>query len=355
MNIRIEKTTTPLAKPKDETKLGFGKVFTDHMFIMNYKTDKGWFDPRVVPFGYLSMHPAATVLHYGQEIFEGLKAYRAADGRILLFRARDNFRRMNQSAKRLTLPELNVEDAYEALVAVVKQDKDWVPKADGATLYIRPTMFGNDESLGVHGSDNVLFYIILSPSGAYYPQGLKPIKIYVEDKYVRAVKGGMGYAKTGGNYAASLLAGHEAEQKGFAQVLWLDGVERKYVEEVGAMNMAFVIDDCVVTAPLEGTILSGITRDSILTLAREMGVGVSERRLSIDEIIEAQAKGKLSEAFGIGTAAVVSPVGALSYKGNEFVVGDGEMGKLTKMFYDTLTDIQYGRKEDKHGWVSVLE
>ncbi len=350
MDIKVTLTTAPKAKPADESKLGFGKVFTDHMFMMEYEEGKGWMNPRIEPYHKLSIDPSSSVLHYAQEIFEGLKAYRADNGHIYMFRAKDNCRRLNRSADRMCMPNIDVDFNYEAMRKLVEIEKDWIPHAQGTSLYLRPTMFANDEALGVHAAKHYVYFIIAAPSGAYYPTGLAPIKILVEDKYVRAVRGGMGEAKTGGNYACSIKAGDIAGEKGFAQVLWLDGEQMKYVQEVGAMNMMFVIDDTLVTAPLEGSILPGITRDSILTIARDEGLKVQERRLSVDELMEAGRSGALKEAFGTGTAAVVSPVGQLTYKDETVIVQDGGIGKLTQHFYDTLTGIQWGRLEDKRGW-----
>lgn len=354
MDIKVTKTSQPKAKPANESSLGFGKIFTDHMFLMEYEEGKGWQNPRIEPYHRFSIDPSSTVLHYAQEIFEGLKAYSAKDGRILLFRAKDNCMRMNRSAARMCMPQLDVDLHYEAIRKLVDIDKDWVPKSPGTSLYIRPAMISNDESLGVHAAKHYIFFIICSPSGAYYPQGLAPIKILVEDRYVRAVKGGTGEVKTGGNYAASIKASDEAEAKGFTQVLWLDGEHRKYIEEVGSMNMMFIIDDKLVTAELSGSILEGITRDSILTLAREKGITVEERKLSIDELIAAGESGALKEAFGTGTAAVVSPVGMLAYKDKQIQVSDGGIGRLTMDFYNTLTSIQWGDLADSHGWVSQI-
>ncbi len=354
MDIRVTRTTAPKVKPADESSLGFGKLFSDHMFIMEYEAGKGWFNPRIQPYQPLMIDPASPVLHYGQEIFEGMKAYRSEKDDILLFRARDNARRLNQSAKRICMPEIDVEENYAAMAALVDLERDWVPHSAGTSLYLRPTMIADGAELGVQASKRYLYYIICSPSGAYYPRGLAPIRIYVEDKYVRAVKGGTGYAKTGGNYAASLLAAEEASAKGYEQVLWLDGMERKYVEEVGAMNMMFVIGDTLCTAALEGSILPGITRMSILELAREMGIKVEERRVSIKELMDAADAGQLMEAFGTGTAAVVSPVGEMTYKDKTVVINNGEIGTLTQKLYDTLTGIQWGSIPDTHGWVTKV-
>ena len=353
MNITITKTTTPKAKP-DESALGFGKIFTDHMFMMDYSKDTGWTNARIVPFENLSIHPASTVLHYGSEIFEGLKAYRRADGKVQLFRPIENIRRMNRSAERLCLPEIPEEDALEALLKFVEVEQDWTPSADGTSLYLRPFLFGNDESLGVHAVANATFIIIASPVGSYYPEGINPVKIMIEDEDVRAVRGGTGYAKCGGNYAASNRAGERAAQKGYSQVLWLDGVERKYIEEVGAMNVMFKIDGEIVTPMLSGSILPGITRMSCLEVLKNEGYNVSERLLSIDELEEAMENGKLEEAWGCGTAAVISPIGELCYKGKKYAVNNGEIGETTQHLYDTLTGIQWGKVEDSYNWIVEL-
>ena len=353
MNITITKTTAPKAKP-DESALGFGKIFTDHMFMMDYNKETGWTNARIVPFENLSIHPASTVLHYGSEIFEGLKAYRKADGKVQLFRPIENIRRMNRSAERLCLPEIPEEDALEALLKFVEVEQDWTPSADGTSLYLRPFLFGNDESLGVHAVANATFIIIASPVGSYYPEGINPVKIMIEDEDVRAVRGGTGYAKCGGNYAASNRAGERAAQKGYSQVLWLDGVERKYIEEVGAMNVMFKIDGEIVTPMLSGSILPGITRMSCLEVLRNEGYNVSERLLSIDELEEAMENGKLEEAWGCGTAAVISPIGELCYKGKKYAVNNGEIGQTTQHLYDTLTGIQWGKVEDSYGWTVEL-
>ncbi len=353
-DIRFIPATQLKAKPADESKLGFGQLFTDYMFIMNYNPTDGWTDARVQPYQSFDMDPACLVLHYGQSIFEGMKAYRRADGGIQLFRPRDNFRRMNKSAERLCIPEFDVELAMAGLEKLLEVEKDWVPHSEGASLYIRPTIIATDVRLGVHASHTYAFYIILSPSGAYYASGLDPVGIYVEDQYVRAVRGGMGFAKTAGNYAASIKAGEVANEKGYAQVLWLDGVEQKYVEEVGSMNMMFKIGGRIVTPMLNGSILAGITRDSIMTLARDMGVEVEERRIAIKEVFDAAEAGTLEEAFGTGTAAVVSPVNSLCMDGKVIRIGDGSIGPLTQKLYDTLTGIQYGRLPDTHNWIVKL-
>ncbi len=353
MNITITKTTAPKAKP-DESSLGFGKIFTDHMFIMDYSKDKGWHDAKIVPFENLSIHPASTVLHYGSEIFEGLKAYRRADGKVQLFRPIENIRRMNRSAERLCLPEIPEEEALEALLKFVEVEQDWTPHSEGTSLYLRPFMFGNDESLGVHAVANARFVIIASPVGSYYAEGINPVKIMIEDEDVRAVRGGTGYAKCGGNYAASNRAGERAEKKGYSQVLWLDGVERKYIEEVGAMNVMFKINGEIVTPMLSGSILPGITRMSCLEVLRKEGYNVTERLLSIDELEDAMKNGTLEEAWGCGTAAVISPIGELCYKGVKYAVNNGEIGETTQHLYDTLTGIQWGKIADDYGWTVEL-
>lgn len=354
MNISVTKTACPKEKP-DASTLGFGKIFTDHMFLMDYTPEKGWYDARIVPFGYLSLHPASTVLHYGSEIFEGLKAYRRADGKVQLFRPIENIRRLNRSAERLCLPEIPEELGMEVLTAFVKMEQDWTPSAPGTSLYLRPFLFGNDETLGVHAVHHATFIIIASPVGSYYKEGINPVKIMIEDEDVRAVRGGTGYTKCGGNYAASNRAGDRAEKKGYSQVLWLDGVHRKYIEEVGAMNVMFKIGDEIVTPMLSGSILPGITRMSCLEVLRKEGYKVSERLLSVDELAEAMEKGTLEEAWGTGTAAVVSPIGELCYKDHKYTVNHGEIGKVTQHLYDTLTAIQWGKIEDEFGWTLPID
>ena len=349
IDIRIEKTTAPKAKPA-AAGLGFGQTFSDHMFLMDYNNEKGWYNARIVPFGYLSIHPACTALHYGSEIFEGLKAYRKPDGSVQMFRPIENIRRMNRSAERLCLPQVPEEDFMQILDTFVGLEQDWTPSEAGTSLYLRPFMYGNDETLGVHAVHNATLAIIASPSGSYYKEGINPVKIMIEAEDVRAVRGGTGYAKCGGNYAASNRAGQRAEEKGYSQVLWLDGVERKYIEEVGAMNVMFKIDGTVVTPALTGSILPGITRMSCIEVLKSKGFTVEERLLSIDELEAALKAGKLEEAWGCGTAAVVSPIGELAYKDDIFVINDGKIGEVTQMLYDTLTGIQFGNGEDTFGW-----
>ena len=353
MQISFTKTTCPKEKPAPET-LGFGKVFTDHMFIMDYSKEQGWHDARIVPFAPISLHPASTVLHYGSEIFEGLKAYRRADGGVQMFRPIENIRRMNNSARRMCLPEIPEELAMEVLTEFVRVEQDWTPAAPGTSLYLRPFMYGNDETLGVHAVHNATYVIIASPVGSYYKEGINPVKIMIETEDVRAVRGGTGEAKCGGNYAASNRAGQRAEEQGYSQVLWLDGVERKYIEEVGAMNVMFKIAGEVVTPRLSGSILPGITRKSCIEVLKKQGYTVSERLISIDELAEAMANGTLEEAWGCGTAAVVSPIGELNYKGEKYTVNNGEIGPVTQYLYDTLTGIQWGKVEDTFGWILPL-
>lgn len=348
MEIVIEKAKTLKEKP-DFSKLGFGKYFTDHMFVMEYSDVDGWKNARIVPFDYIPIHPASTVLHYGAEIFEGMKAYKTADG-YQMFRPLENIRRMNDSAERLCLPTLPEEFTLKALTELINLDHEWIPDQPGTSLYIRPFMFGNDESLGVHAVHNATFVIILSPVGSYYAEGLNPVKISIESEDVRAVRGGTGYAKCGGNYAASLRAGKRAAAKGFSQVLWLDGVERKYIEEVGAMNVMFKINGEIVTPELTGSVLPGITRKSCLEILKEWGYKVTERLISVDELIGAAENGTLEEAWGTGTAAVISPIGHLYYKDVDHVVADNKIGELAQRLYDELTGIQWGKNPDKRGW-----
>lgn len=348
--IKVTLTTAPKAKPTDEAHLGFGKVFTDHMFIMEYDEGKGWHSPRIEPFGPIPLNPAATCLHYGQEVFEGLKAYRADNGEILLFRPDRNFKRLNDSNERLCIPQIDEEFCLEALKKLIEIDKDWIPTAKDTSLYIRPFIIGAEDFLGVHPARHLYYIVILAPSGPYYAEGLNPVKIYIEENYVRAVRGGTGFAKCGGNYAASLRAQADAEKVNYSQVLWLDGVERKYIEEVGAMNVFFVFDDEIVTPMLNGSILPGITRASTVEMLKSWGMNVSERRISVDEIKEKCRSGKMVEAFGTGTAAVISPIGELKIGDEHFVINNNEIGALSQKLYDNLTGIQWGRIPDPFGW-----
>ncbi len=342
-------------KPKFDNTLGFGKYFTDYMFTMKYTAEKGWHDGKIEPNEPVKFDLATTIFHYAQGIFEGMKAFKQPDGKIAVFRPEENWARMNRSAKRMCIPEFPEDIVEEGLEELLKLEKDWIPEAPGTALYIRPTIVATRIMLGVHASTEYLFFIILSPVGSYYAHGLEPTKLLVEDFYVRSAIGGTGEAKCLGNYAASMKAGEEAEKKGFDQVLWLDAQEKKYVEEVGSMNMFFVIDGEVVTPALVGSILPGITRKSCLHVLRDKGYKVSERRISIDEVVNAAQNGKLDEAFGTGTAAVISPVGMIRYKGKDYQINGGKMGDITRMLYDTITGIQYGKIADPYGWKKVID
>ncbi len=354
MELKVTKADSLKPKPQDESKLGFGRIFTDHMLTIQYKAGIGWHNAQIRPYENFSLSPASLVLHYSQTIFEGLKAYSTADG-VKLFRPWDNFKRMNVSAKRLCIPEIDEAGFLDAMVELLRVDKDWVPKSEGTSLYIRPTIIATDPFLGVKAGEEYTFFVILSPVGAYYASGLAPIDIYVEDDYVRSVVGGMGFAKTGGNYAASLVAAELAHTRGYSQVLWLDGVERKYIEEVGSMNIFFKIRGELYTAPLGGSILAGITRDSIMKLAQEtFGVKVNEKPIAIADVFAENESGGLEEVFGTGTAAVVSPVGGMTWEGKTIRVGGGQMGQLTSQLYDKLTGIQYGREKDDFGWTMTI-
>lgn len=351
---KITKTLNPKEKPNPDT-LEFGTVFTDHMFIMNYTEGKGWHDGRIVPYAPIPLDPAAAVLHYAQEMFEGLKAYRTKEGKTLLFRPDMNAKRTTRTNDRICIPALDEELFVEAIKAVVRMDADWVPEKEGTSLYIRPFIIASEPFLGVRPSREYLFMVILSPVGPYYKGGLAPTKIYVEDEYVRAALGGTGYSKIGGNYVASMKSQEKAHEKGYSQVLWLDGVERKYVEEIGTSNAFFVIGDEVITAPLEGTILPGITRDSVIRLLKDWGVSVAERKITIEDIYKANEEGKLSEVFATGTAAVISPVGELCWKDQKIVINENRIGALSQKLYDVLSGIQLGKVEDKFGWTVEVE
>lgn len=349
MNITINRVATPKAKPEWES-LSFGTVFTDHMFLMDYTEGEGWHDARIVPYGNIALDPAASVFHYGVEIFEGMKAYHTEDGRDLLFRPDANGRRMNNSAARLCMPSIPVEDFVEAVRKLVEVEKSWIPPRRDMSLYIRPTMIATEAHLGVSKSKSYTFFVILSPVGAYYPEGLNPVRIYVEDEYSRAAKGGTGFCKCGGNYAASLAAQYKAKGMGYSQVLWLDGAEHKYIDEVGTMNVMFKVNGQVLTPELSGSILPGITRDSVLQLLRSWGVPVSERAITLEELQIAAENGQLEEAFGTGTAAVISPIGELNIHGKVYTLSGGNIGPLSQKLYDSLTDIQWGRAADPFGW-----
>jgi branched-chain amino acid aminotransferase len=353
--IRITRATAKKPHPRDN-ELGFGTVFTDHMFVADFQEEKGWYDPRIEPYGPLSLDPACAVLHYAQAIFDGLKAFRGKDGRVRLFRPQKHIERLNHSARRLCIPGLDPEFALQSLVTLVGLEQDWVPSSVGTALYVRPVIIASEPFLGVRPARSYIYYVILSPVGAYYPEGMNPVKILVVDKYVRAVEGGVGAAKTGVNYAASLYAAEQAKHEGFTQVLWLDGRERKYIDEVGTMNIMVRIGDEVITPPLAGTILPGVTRDSVLTLLREWGGDrVSERPLAIAEVLAAAERGTLREVWGTGTAAVISPVGELAYQGRRIVVNEGRIGELTQRLYDAIVAVQYGTAPDTHGWMVPVD
>ena len=352
MDIRVEKAASDLLKVKpDENSLGFGQHMTDHMFVMKYDEQIGWHDAVIKPYGNFLLDPAAMVLHYGQEIFEGLKAYHGSNGKIFLFRPTDNLKRMNVSAKRMCMPEIPLDVVYDAMKQLISIDKDWVPKAEGATLYIRPTMVASEAGLGVRPAKEYIFFIINCPVGAYYPEGFNPVKIFVTDKYVRAVAGGVGDVKTGGNYASSIMAAVEAQELGYTQVLWLDAIERRYIEEVGTMNIFFLIGDELITPPLTGSILPGITRDSVLRLTKDWDLKVTEKRITIDDVLSANENGSLQEVFGTGTAAVISPVGEINYKGQICSINNGKTGELAQKLFDELQAIQNGYQKDPYNWV----
>lgn len=348
MNITFEKASQ--LKEKPEGALAFGKYYTDYMFIMDWSKEMAWHDARIVPYQNLSLDPASMVFHYAQETFEGLKAYRTPEGNVQLFRPEMNAKRFANSNKRLCMPEIPESMFLSAIEALVAVEKDWVPGSEGQSLYIRPFCYASQASVGAHPSLQYKFVIILSPVGAYYAGGLQPVKIYVEDEFTRASPGGTGFAKCGGNYAGAFAAQEKANALGYDQVLWLDGVEKKYVEEVGAMNVMFLIEEKVLTAPIKGTVLPGVTRDSIIHLLKESGYEVLERQLSIDELMTAAKDGRLKEAWGTGTAAVVSPIGELYYQGQKVIVSDNKIGPLTQNLYNTLTDIQWGKTKDIYKW-----
>jgi len=357
MNIKVIPLPAEKAKAKiaDESQLGFGKYFTDRMLVIEWKESQGWCNARIEPYAPFQLDPSCSVFHYAQEIFEGLKAYKWPDGRVALFRPKMNARRFNQSADRLCMPDVPEELFLSAIEQLVSLERDWIPTAPGTSLYIRPAMIAVEPFLGVHPSDHYYFFIILSPVGAYYAAGFNPVNILVEDHYVRAVPGGTGEAKTGGNYASSLKAGLEAKKKGYDQVLWLDGKERRYIEEVGAMNMFFAYGKQIVTAPLNGSILSGVTRDSVLKLAPTLGYTVEERQIDVHDLMADIRAGKITEAFGSGTAAVITPVGKLCYKEECLHLSGGNVGEITNRLYETLTGIQTGKIEDTFGWVKFVD
>ncbi len=342
-------------KPQDEKNLVFGRVFSDHMFMMDFAKGKGWNNARIVPYHLLEMDPAAMVLHYGQGVFEGLKAYRWPNDRICLFRPDQNWERLNRSARRMCMPEIDLDFQMYAVEQLIKLDREWVPHSIGSSLYIRPTMIATEPHLGVRAADQYLYFIITGPVAAYYAEGFNPVKIYVSEEYVRTVRGGVGEDKTMANYASSLYPAQLAKEKGFTQVLWLDAVERRYVEEVGTSNIFFRIDDELVTPPLAGSILPGVTRDSVIQLAGYWGIRVIERQISIDEVIETARSGKMKEMFASGTAAVISPVGEICYRDRQYMISDGGVGEWAKKFYDEILGIQYGEREDVIGWIRHLK
>jgi branched-chain amino acid aminotransferase len=349
----ITRTTAPKQKPADDT-LAFGKVLTDHIFLMNYEEGRGWFNPRIEPYGPLSLDPATSVLHYGQAIFDGLKAFRGDDGQIRLFRAERHAERFNRSAQIMCMPEVPVDIIRQSFDALVGVDADWVPRKAGTSLYLRPTIIATDVMLGVHPAHSLLYFLILSPVGSYYKEGVKPVRILASDSHVRAVRGGTGEAKTAANYAQSLAGQRDAAAAGYTQVLYLDGVERRFLDEVGTMNIMLRIGDEVITPPLAGTILDGVTRASTLQLMRDWGLKVTERAISIEEVMDAGRHGRLAEMWGTGTAAVVSPVGTLGYKGEDILINGGQTGELTQRLYDAIVGIQYGRTNDPHNWTSIV-
>jgi branched-chain amino acid aminotransferase len=356
MPLQITIETTKNLKPKpDQKNLGFGKYFTDHMFTMDYSENNGWYNPRIIPYQPLSLDPATSALHYGQEIFEGMKAYPANGGKILLFRPRKNMERINHSNDRLCIPPIDVDFGVHAIKTLIKLDHDWIPTAEGTALYIRPFIIATDPFLGVRASNTYKFIIILSPVGAYYPQGITPVNIYVEPEYVRAVRGGTGFAKAAGNYAGSMKAQAIAAKKGYVQVLWLDGIEKKYIEEVGAMNVFFKIKGEVVTPALDGSILPGITRESVLFLLKHWNLSVNERMISIQELYNAYLHGEVEEAFGTGTAAVISPIGELNWNNNQMIINNKQIGRVAQKLYDTITGIQFGRISDEFGWTEEIQ
>jgi len=349
----VNKTTHPRPKP-DQNNLGFGNFFTDHMFLMDYREDKGWHNGRIVPYAPLLLDPAAAVFHYAQEVFEGLKAYKTKDGRIQLFRPYDNAKRSNLSSTRLCIPRIDENLYVDAIKALVKADKDWIPSVDGTSLYIRPFIVATEPFLGVRPSKEYLFCIILSPVGSYYKEGLKPTRIFVEDECVRSVPGGTGFAKTGGNYAVGLFSQEKAKQKNCSQVIWLDGIERKYIEEIGTSNAFFVIENVVYTSPISGTILAGITRNSAIELLKSWGVKLIEEKFTIEDVFAAHKQGRLTEVFATGTAAVISPVGEILWKDASIVINNGETGALAKRLHDTITGIQSGVVNDGFAWTETI-
>ena len=349
-DIKITKTKTSKINSVDFKNLGFGEVFSDHMFSMDYENGR-WINQRIEPYGKIEFEPAMCTLHYAQAVFEGLKAFHVRDGSINIFRPEKNLERMNRSNERMCIPTIDKDMFFDAMTELIKLERDWIPKDTGHSLYIRPFIFGTDNFVGVHPSSTYRFMIILSPVGAYYKEGFNPVSLLVPEEYVRAVKGGVGDVKTAGNYAASLLPAEIAQEKGFTQVLWLDGEHHKYIDEVGTMNIFFVIDGEVITPPLEGSILPGVTRDTALYLTKSWGMKVSERRISIDELIRSSKEGRLQEVFGTGTAAVISPVDEIQYRETNIRINHGQIGPIARRLFDEITGIHYGEIPDTHGWM----
>jgi branched-chain amino acid aminotransferase len=352
ITVKIKERTEKIEFPNE---LGFGKIFTDHIFEMNYTKGKGWHSPTIKPLENLPMHPGTMFIHYGQSIFEGLKAYKTRNDEVVLFRPDEHFKRFNRSARRICIPEIDVDFMINALKELVNIQRDWVPTGEGESLYVRPFIYGSDPFLGVNPASSYKLIILLSPVGAYYPEGFKPIKILVQDDYVRAVRKGLGECKTPANYAASLLAGKKATEQGFSQVLWLDGVELKYIEEVGTMNIFINMKDEIVTPKLNGSILPGITRKTVIQLLKEWDMNIVERDISVDELIEKYDSGDLLGVFGSGTAAVISSVGWLTFKDKKMVINNGEAGELALKLFKEITSIQYRLKDDTHGWIYKVE
>lgn len=353
-NLTIKQTNSPKRIPRED-EIGFGKFFTDHIFIMDYDPEHGWHNPTIQPYSSLPIEPGNITFHYGQTVFDGLKCYYGIDGKIRFFRVRDYLQRFRNSAQKMCIPEFDVDELIDYLTELILLDKAWVPKKEGTALYIRPLIIAWDNALGVRSSYTYRMFIILSPVGSYYAEGFNPVKILVEETYSRTAPGGLGSCKTAANYAASLFGAELAKRKGFTQVLWLDACSKKYVEEVGTMNIFFRIDDDLITPPLEGTILPGITRDSIIKIAKKEKMNVCERKISIDEVIESHKDGRLKEVFGSGTAAVISPVGLLSYKNKEYIINDFKVGEWSKYFYDLITGWYYGKSTDPFGWITLVE
>ncbi|MCI0574251.1 MAG: branched-chain amino acid aminotransferase [Myxococcaceae bacterium] len=352
--IEVQRAETLKPRPSEEN-LGFGRYFSDHLFRMDYTAERGWHSPRIVPYGPLGVDPAAAVFHYAQAVFDGAKAFRGQDGQVRVFRLTDHCRRLNASAARLCMPTLQQEHLEQSLVELIRVEKSWVPSAPGTALYLRPTIVATEGFLGVRPAERYTYFCIVSPVGSYFAGGQQPVSIWVEEQYTRAAPGGLGAAKAGANYAASLTAAVEAKKRGFAQVLWLDALEHRYIEEVGTMNLFVRIGDEVITPPLDGSFLPGITRESALALLRHWGVRVSERKLSIDELREAHARGELKEVFGTGTAAVISPVGSMGFKDGTLTIGDGKVGEVSQRLYGAITGIQYGTAPDTFGWMTRVD